>query len=311
MESYLISIVVPMHNEELNISHLYDRLSSVLTHQYRWELICVDDGSTDMTLEKLLRLREKDENVHVIEFSRNFGKEAALSAGLQYARGDAVIPIDADLQDPPELIPNLIQKWLEGFDLVNARRSSRDGESPLKKITAYLFYRMINKMSEFYIPEDTGDFRLLSRNVVDAILRLPERRRFMKGIFAWVGFKSATVYYHRHSRVNGKTSFRFSGLMRLAIEGLTSFTTFPLRLISYIGFFVSFLAFIYAIKIIYVTLFFGEPVQGFPTVMVSMLFLGGIQLMAVGIIGEYLGRVYEEVKSRPIYIVRSYDGKEP
>jgi glycosyltransferase involved in cell wall biosynthesis len=244
----------------------------------------------------------------VVDLSRNFGKEAALTAGIEFASGDVVIPIDADLQDPPEVIPELVKKWEEGFDVVNAVREERAGETAVKKGTAHLFYRLFNKMSHVKIPEDTGDFRLLSRKAVEALKAMPERRRFMKGLFAWVGFKTTEIKYFRDARLAGETSFNYWKLWNFALDGITSFSTFPLRICSYLGLGVAFLALIYAAIIIAKTLLYGDPVKGYPSLMAVVLFIGGIQLIGLGIIGEYLGRVYEETKQRPIYLTKQLYG---
>jgi glycosyltransferase involved in cell wall biosynthesis len=301
----LISFLVPVHNESDNVALLYDRLSIIMQPtSYDWEILFVNDGSQDDTLEKILQFRERDARVQVIDLSRNFGKEAALTAGLDYANGDAVIPIDADLQDPPELIPKLLEKWEEGFDIVNAARKTRLGETWFKRLTAHSFYRIINKMSNIKIPTDTGDFRLLSKAVVEELRKLPERRRFMKGLFAWVGFPTATVYYTREPRYAGKTHWNYWKLWNFALEGITSFSHVPLQIATYLGFLVSLFSFIYGIYITLSTLCYGNEVAGYPSLMVTVLFLGGIQLMALGVIGEYMGRVYEESKQRPVYVVR-------
>lgn len=305
-----ISLVIPCHNESDNLSTLYERVHIVMENMRKsWELVCVNDGSKDDTLGQLLTLRQKDPRVVVIDLSRNFGKEAALTAGLDHARGDCAIPLDADLQDPPELIPELLAKWEEGYDVVNAVRLSRDGESWLKRASAHAFYRIINRMSDVDIPMDTGDFRLLSRPVLDAIKTLPERRRFMKGLFAWVGFRTASVYYHREPRYAGKTTWNYWRLWNFAVEGITSFSQVPLQLAAHLGLFVSVLAFLYAVYLIIGTIVYGNPVKGYPSMMVTLLFLGGVQLIALGVIGEYLGRIYEETKGRPVYLVRSASPK--
>ena len=305
MNRMKLSIVVPFHNESGNVSALHQRLCAALRDQPEsWELVCVNDGSRDDTLGKLLELQQADARVRVVDLSRNFGKEAALTAGLDHANGDAVIPLDADLQDPPEVIPALLEKWREGFDIVNAVRESREGDGWRKRITAHLFYRIINRLSDVEIPPDAGDFRLISRTVLAAMKRLPERRRFMKGLFAWVGFRTATITYRRAPRHAGATSWNYWKLWNFALEGITSFSSVPLRLSSYLGFAVSLLAFAYAIKTIGSTILFGNPVKGYPSLIVVVLFLGGVQLMALGVIGEYLGRLYEESKQRPIYLVR-------
>ena len=271
-------------------------------------MILVNDGSTDDTLEQIFSLNRKDPRIVVIDLSRNFGKEAALSAGLDYALGAVIIPLDADLQDPPELIPALLEKWSEGYDVVNAVRLSRDGESWVKRASAHVFYRVINLMSHIEIPPDTGDFRLISRPVLEAIKTLPERRRFMKGLFAWVGFRTTNVYYHRESRRSGKTKWNYWRLWNFALEGITSFSQVPLQLAAYLGFFISLLSFLYAIWLVITTLVYGNSVKGYPSMMVTLLFLGGVQLMALGVIGEYLGRIYDESKRRPVYLVRNIRG---
>lgn len=301
----VLSFVIPFYNEAPNVELLYQRLRAVMENRPEsWECVCVNDGSTDATLIALTALHTQDARVRVIDLSRNFGKEAALTAGLDYAQGLAAIPLDADLQDPPELIPDLIAKWQEGYDMVNAVRLSRDGESWLKRASAHAFYRVFNRVSKIDIPEDTGDFRLLSRPVLDALRELPERRRFMKGLFAWVGFRTASVFYHRAPRHHGKTTWNYWRLWHFALEGILSFSEAPLRMASYIGFLVSVLSLLYALDLLVQTLIFGNAVKGYPSLMVALLFLGGVQLMALGVIGEYLGRVYDESKGRPVYVVR-------
>ena len=300
-----VSIIIPCHNESGNLATLYARVCAVMDEAGEpWEMICVNDGSGDDTLLQLIALHHQDRRVRVIDLSRNFGKEAALTAGLDAAQGEAAIPLDADLQDPPELIPELLARWREGFDVVNAVRLSREGESWLKRASAHVFYRIINRMSDVEIPPDTGDFRLLSRPVLEALQALPERRRFMKGLFAWVGFRSTNVYYHRAPRHAGKTTWNYWRLWNLAVEGITSFSQVPLQLAAYLGFVVSLLAFLYAVWLVISTLVYGNLVKGYPSIMVTLLFLGGVQLMALGVIGEYLGRIYEESKQRPVYLVR-------
>lgn len=308
-----ISIVVPFHNEAENVASLHARLCAVLdAGPDPWELVCVNDGSRDDTLSRLTSLAATDPRVRVIDLSRNFGKEAALTAGLDHARGEAVIPLDADLQDPPEVIPQLIAKWREGFDVVNAVRATREGDGPMKRMTAHGFYRVMNRLSQVDIPADTGDFRLISRPALDALKRLPERRRFMKGLFAWVGFRTAAVTYHRAPRHAGNTTWNYWKLWNFALEGITSFSSAPLRLASYLGFAVSVLAFIYAIVTIFDKLVYGNAVKGYPSLLVAVLFIGGVQLLALGVIGEYLGRLYEESKQRPIYLIRSIlEGSAP
>ena len=306
-----IAVIIPCYNEEDNVKAVYDRLTEVLNStNYQYDLIFIDDGSKDNTLNELLKLYEKDHKVKIIAFSRNFGKEIALSAGLDYADADAVIPFDADLQDPPEVILDLLSKFEEGYDVVNAVRSKRDGETFLTKFTSKAFYRIINKLTNIEIPQDVGDFRLVSKDALNAIKGIRERKRFMKGIFAWVGFKTTSVYYERAPRHAGKTKWNYLKLIDLAIEGITSFSTVPLRLASLLGILVSLTAFLYAVWITISKLLYGNPVKGYPSMMVAILFLGGVQLITIGIIGEYIGRIYEEVKQRPLYIVKKVWDKD-
>ncbi len=300
-----VSLIIPCYNESENTEALYTRIVSAMQAvDDNWELVLVNDGSTDDTLARLVSLQQHDARLVVVELSRNFGKEAALSAGLDIARGEAIIPLDADLQDPPELIPDLLKKWREGYEVVNAVRLSREGESFFKKLTAHVFYRIINRLSSIAIPEDTGDFRLIARPALEALKTLPERRRFMKGLFAWVGYKTTSISYRRQPRHAGRTKWNYWRLWTFALEGITSFSQAPLQVASYFGFMVSFMAFLYAVFLIVDTLIFGNTVKGYPSLMVAILFLGGIQLMALGILGEYIGRIYEESKQRPVYLVR-------
>jgi len=307
----VLSIVVPLYNEEKNIDYLFQRLESVLDKVgLTYEIICVNDGSRDRTLEKLVTHYHRNSCIKVINFSRNFGKEIALTAGIDFANGAAVIPIDADLQDPPELIEALIAKWQEGFDVVYATRRTRQGETWLKRFTANAFYRVIGQMTAVTIPCDTGDFRLLDRRVVVALKQLPERTRFMKGLFAWVGFRQTAIYYDRDQRYQGQSKWNYWRLWNFAVDGITSFSLAPLKIWSYIGIFLSFIAFIYAFFLVLRTLILGVDVPGYASLMVVILFLGGMQLVTLGIIGEYLGRVYEEVKGRPLYLIRDIYGIE-
>jgi glycosyltransferase involved in cell wall biosynthesis len=307
-----VSVVVPCHNEEANIRPLHARLCTVLDGAgLSWELVCVNDGSEDGTLPALLRLRAEDGRVRIHDLSRNFGKEAALTAGLELARGKVMIPLDADLQDPPELIPALIAKWREGFEVVNAVRAAREGEGWLKRGSAHLFYRVINRLSAVEIPRDTGDFRLLSRPAVEVLRQMPERRRFLKGMFVWVGFPTASVPYRRAGRHAGRSSWTYWRLWNFALEGITSFSQAPLRIASYLGLGVALVSLLYALVLIVRTIVFGNPVSGYPSLMVAILFLGGVQLVALGVIGEYVGRVYEETKQRPVYVIRRSWTGEP
>ena len=300
----LVSVIVPAYNEEIVIKSFYQKISSVLDSQpLEAEIIFVNDGSTDSTLEILLQLKELDFRIIIVDLSRNFGKEIAMTAGLDCCKGDAVVIIDADLQDPPELIPELILKWQAGYDVVYAKRISREGESPLKKLTSKTFYRILKHLSRVNIPEDTGDFRLMSRRAVNALNSLRERNRYMKGLFAWIGYPQIAVLYHRDPRYAGETKWNYYGLWNLAVEGITSFSTAPLKISTYMGILTATGAFLYGIWIIFKTLIYGDPVAGFPTMMAIILFLGGTQLLALGIIGEYLGRIFSESKQRPLYLI--------
>jgi len=304
----LVSIVVPAYNEVQVLSAFHARTSQVIAElpQYKWEILFVNDGSTDGTQAAIDTLQSCDSRVTSVDLSRNFGKEIAMTAGLEHARGDAVIVIDADLQDPPELIADFLKVWEEGFDVVYARRTDRDGETWLKKATAAYFYRMMTRLSNVQIPADTGDYRLLSRRAVQALLQLREQHRFMKGLFAWVGFPSKGIDYRRDPRAAGTTKFNYWKLWNFALEGITSFSILPLKLASYLGMAISLSAFIAGSWIFIKTLVWGDPVAGYPTLMVTILFLGGVQLLFVGIIGEYLGRIYNETKGRPLYFVQRY-----
>lgn len=305
----VLSVVVPMYNEADNIGEFYAQIKSVLEQVGEtWEIVCVNDGSRDATLAQLVALHQADARVKVVNFSRNFGKEIALTAGIDHACGQAVIPIDADLQDPPELIAELVAKWREGYDVVNATRRSRQGESWLKRLTARVFYRVLENMADIPIPRNTGDFRLLARPAVEALKQMPERTRFMKGLFAWVGFKQATVLYDRHPRYAGLTKWNYWRLWNFAIDGIVSFSTVPLKVWSYFGLGVAMMAFLYAVFLTVRTLLYGIDVPGYASLMVVVLFLGGIQLITLGVLGEYLGRIYDETKRRPLYIVRDYFG---
>lgn len=304
-----LSIVVPMYNEEENIDVFYNRMTQVMEETGEsYEIVCVNDGSQDKTLPSLLFLHEQDSRIKVVDLSRNFGKETALTAGIDFAEGEAVIPIDADLQDPPEVIPQLLAKWREGFDVVYATRMEREGETWFKKKTAHSFYRVIDKMTQINIPKDTGDFRLMSRPVVDALKTLREQNRFMKGLFSWVGFKSTQILYRREPRYAGTTKWNYRKLWKLALEGITSFTYFPLQIATYTGLVIAACAFLYGLYRIIDTLINGTPVPGYPSLMVAILFLGGLQLLFMGIIGEYIGRIYMESKQRPLYFVQQAVG---
>jgi glycosyltransferase involved in cell wall biosynthesis len=303
---FSLSVVIPAYNEQEVLPEFHRRLDMAVRHlAARRDYIFVNDGSTDDTLATIQRLRTVDSRVSIIDLSRNYGKEIAMTAGLDHADGDAVVIIDADLQDPPELIPELVARWGHGYDVVYARRTERKGETLLKRATAYLFYRLLQRLGSVRIPEDTGDFRLLSRRAVRALRRLRERHRFMKGLYAWIGYPQASVEYQRSPRQAGRTKWDFWRLWNFALEGITSFSVIPLKLSTYLGFVTALAAFLYGTFIIAKAVLFGDPVAGFPTLFAFITFLGGVQLVAIGIIGEYLGRVFDEVKQRPLYLVNA------
>lgn len=307
----LISVVVPVKNEELAILPFVERVSAVLdgiATNESWEILFVDDGSTDQTLAAIIGARMREPRVRALSLSRNFGKEAALSAGLDHARGRAVIPMDVDMQDPPEVLPEMVAKWLDGYEMVFGVRRCRATDSWAKRLTAGLYYRAHNMVSQDKIPENAGDFRLLDRKVVEVIRALPERNRFMKGLFAWAGFKQASVEYNRVEREHGKTKFNYWKLWTLALDGITSASTVPLRIWSYVGAVVAMFALGYAGFIAVRTLAFGIKLPGYASIMVSVLFLGGVQLISLGVLGEYVGRILTEAKQRPLYVVREAIG---
>jgi polyisoprenyl-phosphate glycosyltransferase len=304
--SCTLSVIVPVFNEQEVLPIFHGRLSAALSSLDSWEVLYINDGSKDDTLGQLKALHAANPRVAFASLSRNFGKEAAMSAGLRLARGQAIVMIDADLQDPPELIPEMLAAWRGGADVVNMRRRTRQGETWFKKASAHAFYRIINGLSEVPIPEDVGDFRLLSRRAVDALNQLPERNRFMKGLFAWIGYAQATLDYDRHPRAAGQTKWPYFKLFNFAIEGITGFSVVPLRLASYAGFLTAFGAFLYALTFMVKTWTVGESVKGFPTLIITILLLGGLQLMAMGILGEYLGRLVMESKHRPLYLLDEY-----
>jgi glycosyltransferase involved in cell wall biosynthesis len=307
----MISIVTPFYNEELVIHHFFARLLPILDGLGApYEIICVNDGSKDKTLSILIERAKGDAHIKVIDLSRNFGKEAALTAALDHATGDAVIPVDCDLQDPPELIPQMVELWRGGAEVVLARRADRSSDSWMKRTSAGLFYRIHNQVSDFSIPDNVGDFRLMDRAVVDVVRSLPETRRFMKGVFAWAGFNAVTIDYEREIRVAGESKFNGWKLWNFALEGITSFSTAPLRIWLYIGMFVALVSMAYASVLVIKTLYFGIDVPGYASLLTSILFLGGIQLIGIGVLGEYIGRVYMETKRRPVYVVRKMYSQE-
>lgn len=306
-----LSLVVPVHNEAAGLDEFFSRTIAVLDKLgLTWEIVCVNDGSTDASLDRLLEYHRRDPAIKIVNLSRNFGKDIALSAGLDYARGSAVVPIDADLQDPPELIERMVAKWREGFDMVYAVRNRRDGDSWLKRLTARFFYRIFDRITDIPAPRDTGDFRLLDRRVVDVLARLPERTRFMKGLFAWVGYRHAAISYDREARRAGDTKWSYWRLWNFALDAITSFSSLPLKIWSYLGLVISVFAFLYALFLAGLKIIRGIDVPGYASIMVAVLFFGGVQLISLGIIGEYLARMYNEVKGRPLYLVRDAWGFE-
>jgi glycosyltransferase involved in cell wall biosynthesis len=308
------SLVIPVKDEEEAIDHCLAQLVPVLESMddpaaRSFEILFVDDGSTDRTLEAIRKAHAADPRIRGISLSRNFGKEAALSAGLDAARGKGVVPLDVDLQDPPEALPKMVAKWREGNDVVYGVRDNRETDSLPKRLTADLYYRAHNWLSSDKIPEHAGDFRLLDRRVVEVIRRMPERNRFMKGLFAWAGFRQAAVSYHRQERKVGRTKYNYWKLWTLAIDGITSASTVPLRIWSYLGAFVALGAIAYAAFIIIRTLALGIQVPGYASMMVAVLFLGGLQLLSLGVLGEYVGRILTETKGRPLYVIREEIGE--
>jgi glycosyltransferase involved in cell wall biosynthesis len=305
------SIVVPMFNEAAMVREFHRRLAAVMDTLGGWEAIYVNDGSRDTTRPELEALRQRDPRACIVNLSRNFGKEIATTAGLDHARGAAVIVIDADLQDPPEVIPDLVAGWRAGFDMVYAQRRARVGETWMKRATADMFYRLMERLGRVRLPRNTGDFRLMSRRVVEAVRAMREQHRFMKGLFAWVGFPTMAVPYDRAPRHAGMTKWSYWKLWNLALEGITSFTVMPLKVATYLGLVVALLSVVYGLVIVISTLFLGNPVAGYPSLLTVVLFLGGAQLMTLGVIGEYLGRIFNETKQRPLYFVESYAPSGP
>jgi glycosyltransferase involved in cell wall biosynthesis len=298
-----ISVVAPAYNEQEVLQEFYQRVLTVLKSTgAAFEIVLVNDGSRDSTLQLMQSIREMDPHVTVVDLSRNFGKEIALTAGLEHTSGDVVVVLDADLQDPPELIPEMLNSWREGYDVVYGVRTHRDGETWFKKISAQYFYRLIRAVSRVDIPKDTGDFRLMTRRAVTELSRLQEEHRFMKGLFAWIGFPTKPIYYRRDARLAGETKWNYWNLWNFAIEGLTSFSVAPLKVATYFGLGVAFLSLSYAMFVIWKALMFGDSVKGYPSLMAVVLFLGGVQLISVGVLGEYIGRIFNEVKRRPLYL---------
>lgn len=304
----LITVIVPVYNEEDVLFLLYEKLNGIINSliDYQFEILFVNDGSIDSTLDIIKSLKENDSRISYINLSRNFGKEVAMIAGFDYAKGDAVIIIDADLQHPPELIPRMINFWEEGFDDIYAKRTNREGEKWLKKYTSKKFYKILQKMTDIPILPDVGDYRLLDRRCVESLKKMRESQRYTKGMYSWIGFKKKEIEYEAAPRVAGSTKWNYFKLIDLALEGITSFTTLPLRLSSVLGFIFSIISFIYLVYITIKTIIYGSDVNGYPSLMVIILFLGGVQLISIGIIGEYLGRVFNETKNRPLYFIEEY-----
>jgi len=303
------SIIAPCYNEEGNLPELFRRIGEIMEQTGEsWELVLINDGSVDRTLEIMRELHATDSRVHYIDFARNFGHQIAVTAGIDYAQGDAVIIIDADLQDPPELILEMIEEWLEGYEVVYAVRTERKGESWFKLFTAKLFYRLIYRITDVNIPLDTGDYRLMDRKVVNALKQMKERHRFIRGMTSWVGFKQTGVYYTREERFAGETKYPFRRMFKFALDAVTSFSFFPLQMAMYLGFIIAGLSALGVIGVIIARLFGNQAFFGQATTLVMVLFLGGVQLISLGIIGEYLGRIYDEVKGRPMYVVNEAVG---
>jgi len=307
----VLSIIVPIYNENGNIHELSRRLQEVMDGlAVAYEIIWVDDASSDGSLEKLMELAIQDDRNRYLSFSRNFGHQVAVSAGLDHASGTAVVIMDGDLQDPPELIPRLYEKWKEGYEVVYARREKREGERWFKKLSAFLFYRMLRAVTNISIPLDTGDFRLIDRKVVDALLHMPEKRKFLRGQIAWTGFRTIAVGYKRDPRFQGKSNYTLKKMLRLALDGISGFSTVPLRMVSWFGFAVALVAFILIMYAIWSKFIVGTAVPGWTSLIIVVLFLGGVQLLSLGIIGEYLLRMNENIRNRPLYIIRDTNIRE-
>ncbi len=307
-----LSVVVPMFNEEAVLPTFFARLEKTLADLgVTYEIICVNDGSRDGTHRLLAEAHARDPRIRVLNFSRNFGKEIALTAGLDHAKGAAVVPIDADLQDPPELIATFLERWREGYEVVLGVRQNRNSDTWAKRVSAKAFYKVMNKMARIPIPANAGDFRLMDRRVVDTLRNVRERQRFMKGLFAWVGFRQCEVGYVRPERSAGSSKFNYWGLWSFALDGITGYSTAPLHVAAYLGSFTALTAVLYGAFLVLRRLLFGTDVPGYTSTMVAVLFLGGVQLTVLGILGEYLGRVYEETKHRPLYIIDSALGWSP
>lgn len=306
-----ITILVPCYNEAESLLMLYEEIIRVISllDDYQWEMLFVNDGSQDDTLKVIFDLREKDTRVSYVDLSRNFGKESALLAGLDYAQGDAVVIMDADLQHPPQVIPDMVKKWEEGYDDVYACRKSRGKESWLRKRLTMFYYKLLQNSSSVDVLPNVGDFRLLDRKCIDALCQLRESGRYTKGMYCFIGFKKTSIEFETQDRVKGKSSMSYKKLLKLALEGITSYTTAPLRWATFVGLIVSLFAFAYMVFVLLKAFLYGDPVAGYPTLITVILFIGGVQLLTIGIIGEYLAKVFVEVKNRPVYFVREYKGE--
>lgn len=307
-----VSVLIPCYNEEASLPLLYKELVKVMDscQSYDWEILFVNDGSRDKTLSIIKELRQNDNRISYVDLSRNFGKENAMLAGFDYVTGDCMVIMDADLQHPPHVIIKMLEKWEQGYDDVYAKRITRGKEPWLRKKASLFFYLLLQKMTRIEVLQNVGDFRLLDRCCIEALKSLRESERYTKGMFCWIGFKKTSVDFEQKDRIAGKSSWNFSGLFDLAVEGITSFTTAPLRISSILGLVIAILSFVLMLFHLIKALIWGDPIQGFPTLVVIILFLGGIQLLSIGILGEYLGRVFNESKNRPVYIVREYNGKK-
>lgn len=304
------SVIVPMYNEEEVIEHTYERLKQVMDGTGEaYELIFVNDGSRDRTVELVSMICEFDRNIRLIDFSRNFGHQIAISAGMDYARGEAIVVIDADLQDPPEVILDMIAKWKDGYEVVYGKRLKRKGETLFKKMTAAMFYRLLRSMTSVDIPLDTGDFRLIDRKVCDVLRGLKEKNRFVRGLVSWIGFRQTSVEYVREERFAGETKYPLKKMIGFALDGITSFSYKPLKIATYVGFTLSIGSFLYLMIVVLQKLIAGFPVQGWASIVAVNLLFNGIILMLLGVIGEYIGRIYDESKGRPLYIVREVHGQ--
>ena len=307
-----VSLLIPAYNEEKVLQLLYQRIKAIIDNlnQYEWEVLFINDGCRDSTLAVLYSIRNQDNRINVLDLSRNYGKEVAMLAGFDYVKGDAVIILDADLQDPPELIPQMLEQWELGYDDVYAKRNSRKGETFIKKKTSQWFYKILQKSTDIPIQLNTGDFRLLDKSCVKALKQIREANRYTKGMFSWIGYNKKEILFDRDPRAAGETKWNYLKLFSLAIEGITSFTTKPLRISTFIGGIISVLSFIYAIYMLYDTIVYGNDVKGYPSLLVTILFLGGIQLLSLGILGEYIARIFIETKNRPTYFARTYNGEK-